>query len=279
MFILPNPFYKFCLWGRKSSLDQAARWWYNVWLAHSTHGAVMSRDYLDSLHREYTAPTPDRQIDQKVMGWIAERILPTLSGDRCLELGVGDAVWTPQLLEQFRQVVSIDGSKTLLDRVAAEVRNPRWGAVHAMFEEYRPAVPVDCVVATFVLEHVTDPLALLRLAREHWLRPSGTLVVTVPNALSLHRRLAVRMGMQTHPGQLGDTDRRVGHQHCFSTFEMERLLLEAGYRIVERSGFFTKLLPYAGLTHCTDQQLRGMFDLAMDLPMEYASIVYFRAVA
>jgi 2-polyprenyl-3-methyl-5-hydroxy-6-metoxy-1,4-benzoquinol methylase len=42
---------------------------------------------------------------------------------------------------------------------------------------------LDIVVASHVLEHLPDPVALLRRARE-WLRPSGWLLVSVPNFAS-----------------------------------------------------------------------------------------------
>ena len=83
--------------------------------------------------------------------------------------------------------------------------------------------------------------------------------------------------MQEYAGQLGENDRRAGHKRCLSFCEIEHLLWRTGFNIVEKRGFWTKVLPNAMLTHCSDAQLRGMFRLGMELPIEYAGTIYYLA--
>jgi 2-polyprenyl-3-methyl-5-hydroxy-6-metoxy-1,4-benzoquinol methylase len=234
---------------------------------------------FDLNQAEYLHPTPDRKVDQKVLDLVSDYVISRLSGDRILELGVGDQVWTPKLLNKCGEVVTVDGSAALLAAMKRKVPEHRWKPVLSLFEEYEPGSRFDTVVATYIIEHVDDPALIFSLARRKWLKDGGKLVVVVPHALSLHRRLAVKMGLAAYPGELGDTDRRMEHKWCFTYSAMEELIVKAGFKILEEKGMFTKLLPNSMLVQCSDAQLRGMFELGLELPIEYSAAIYFLAEA
>lgn len=236
---------------------------------------------LEQINTEYLNPTKDRGVDQKILNMISDLVISGLSGESILELGVGDQIWTPKLLQKFADVTSIDGSSGLLAAMEAKLADKphgkRWTPVCSLFEDYQPDQPFDTVLATFVLEHVDNPSLILHLAYHNWLKPGGQLAVVVPHALSLHRRLAVKMGLASYPGELGETDRRIGHKYAFTCYKMEELIVEAGFEIIEQKGMFTKALPNNILVSCSDQQLRGLFELGLDLPIEYSATIYFLA--
>ncbi|MBV8091957.1 MAG: class I SAM-dependent methyltransferase [Acetobacteraceae bacterium] len=239
----------------------------------------MNRDNLDQNVDEYLNPIPERQLDQRICSIIAEYIIGRLEGPRILELGVGDQVYTPMLVQRFGDVTSVDGSGILLQRMATTLGSAaagRWTPVLSYFEEYEPSVPFDNILATNILEHVEDPVVVLSRCRD-WLRPGGCAHIAVPNAGSLHRRLAVKMGLMQHVSQLGETDHRMGHKHCFSWIDLERYLVAAGFHIEHRQGLWAKLLPNAMLVNCSEAQLRGMVELGMELPIDYAAVTYMVA--
>lgn len=232
---------------------------------------------LDSFKREYLSPTPDREVDQAVLELVSDYVISRLAGGSLLELGVGDQVWTPKLMKKAEKVTSVDGSQELLEAMRQKLTEKQWVPVLSYFEEYKPEERFDTVLITYVLEHVDDPFLILQLARRHWVREGGRLAVVVPHALSLHRRLAVKMNIASYCGELGDTDRRMGHKRCLTCFEMERMIVDAGFRIVEQKGMFTKAFPNSMLTQCTDEQLRGLFELGLELPIEYSAAIFFLA--
>lgn len=238
-----------------------------------------SMEGLEKFKDEYLSPSADRRVDQRLVEMVADYIIPKLTGNRILELGVGDQVWTPKLLERFVDVTSIDGSAELLAAMGSRLAGKKWTPVQTYFEDFESERGFDTVLITYVLEHVDDPSLILNRARRLWLRPRGRLAVVVPHALSLHRRLAVRMGLASYCGELGETDKRMGHKRCLTWHEMEKLIVDAGFRILERRGMITKVLPNSMLVHCSDEQLRGLFDLGLELPMDYAAAVFFLAEA
>jgi 2-polyprenyl-3-methyl-5-hydroxy-6-metoxy-1,4-benzoquinol methylase len=162
-------------------------------------------------------------------------------------------------------------------RLAGTSAAERWTGIRTFFEDYVPEHRFDVVLATYVLEHVTDPALILRLAQTTWLEPGGVLAVAVPNGFSLHRRLAVKMGLASRPDELGEGDRRIGHKHCFTPDEMGQLLEDCGFEVTEQFGMITKALPNGLLAGCNDAQLKGLFQLGVDLPMEYSGAIGFIA--
>ena len=90
---------------------------------------------LERMSVEYLERTPDRDVDAIFIEAIAERVTARLPGRTCIELGIGDRMWTPTLLERFDWVVSVDGSETLVATAAAELDNPRWTGVASYFED------------------------------------------------------------------------------------------------------------------------------------------------
>jgi 2-polyprenyl-3-methyl-5-hydroxy-6-metoxy-1,4-benzoquinol methylase len=223
---------------------------------------------------EYLGSDPVHNVERFLISCTANYVIPRLSGQTALELGVGHGAWTAALLRQFERVTTIERAQDLLDSLSGSVDPKRWTGVCCSFEEFEPESKFDTVVATYVLEHILDAEGLLRQIRS-WLAPGGKVAIAVPNALSIHRRLAAKMGLVKDPAELGEADRRVGHFHCFTPGRLENIIAGAGFRVVEHRGMLTKSLPSAYLTSCNEQQLRGLFDLGLDLPLELSAILYY----
>jgi len=82
----------------------------------------------------------------------------------------------------------------------------------------------DVIVLADVLEHMSDPLSLLREAKRH-LKPRGRLLVSVPNAVHWSVRAVVGSGRFDYTNQ-GILDR--GHLRFFTEASAKRLFEDAG---------------------------------------------------
>lgn len=148
---------------------------------------------------------------------------------------------------------------------------------HSLFEEFNPEQTFDTIVASYVLEHVEDPVGVLKQAAG-WLKPQGRILIVVPHADSLHRRLAVCMGLQQTTDTLGATDRQLGHRRVYTIAGMEQDIRQAGFAIVRRQGSLLKPLPQGMMSGFATALLEGFMKLGDDLPMEYASSIAFDCV-
>ncbi len=189
---------------------------------------------------------------------------------RVVELGYGVGLMTRALRERGVPIEVVEGSP----RLAAQARAEHPGLVvhEGMFETFVPDAPVDAVLALHVVEHVDEPRPLLaHLAT--WLKPGGVLVVVVPNAESLHRRLAVRMGLQPHLDTLSPRDHLVGHQRVYTLDGLRDDVLAAGLHPTRELGWFLKTLPNSVMVDWPAELLIALNDISDELePRQLANI-------
>ncbi len=231
---------------------------------------------LDRIAQEYQVPDAGRRVDQKLINLLVGRTIPWLTGPEVLEMGSGDDQWTKRLIEHFGHSHLVDGSRTLIE-AARRKYGAKLTTYHSLFEECDPGKRFDTVLSSLVLEHVADPVKVLAQAAG-WLKPKGHLAVIVPNALSLHRRLAVAMGLARAADELGASDAQLGHRWVFTIERIEGALAKAGLRIVRKAGWLNKPLPQGMMTGFSDELLEGLMKLGDELPWEYACFLAFDCV-
>lgn len=160
-------------------------------------------------------------------------------GDSCLEFGCADGEGTKLLLKHFKRIVCVDGSKKLIERASKEIKIKKVTFIHSFFENVEINRKFDVILLTHVLEHVDDPLAVLRSAKR-FLKKESIMIVDVPNALSIHRQVGVLMGMIQTEYSLHHGDLSIGHQRIYDTNLLKNDIMKAGLRVVHEGGLFIK---------------------------------------
>jgi SAM-dependent methyltransferase len=186
-------------------------------------------------------------------------------GSRVLELGYGDGLITDALARIDCRLTVVEGAGSLIN--LARNRQPNIECVHSLFEDFFPSEPFDVIVASHVLEHVDDPQATLRRAAE-WLHEEGKAIIVVPNRNSLHRQLAVVMGLQPELDTLSKRDLLVGHQRVYSLPLLETEVRSSGLVVRSSTGFFLKVLPNSMMLDYSRELLWGLNVVSRTLPPE-----------
>lgn len=158
-----------------------------------------------------------------------------------LELGSWKGDVTKRLAEIFDDISCVEAS----DEAAAEVIKKLDGKVtmhNALFEEVSLPKKYDNIVMTHVLEHLDDPIKVLKRINNEWLSDGGRLFLVVPNANAPSRQIAVKMGLITHNTAVTDAEKAHGHQITYTLDTLERDAKAAGLKVVHRSGIFFKAL-------------------------------------
>jgi 2-polyprenyl-3-methyl-5-hydroxy-6-metoxy-1,4-benzoquinol methylase len=204
--------------------------------------------------------------------WFVQRIP---RGARVLEMGYGDGLVTAALAKLDCDLTVIEGAHSLVMR--ARERHPFVTCLHELFEEHRPTKLYDVVLASHILEHVDDPRTTLN-AMASWVAPAGKVVVAVPNRNSLHRQLAVVMGLQPALDTLSKRDRIVGHQRVYSFETLAQDLRRSGLEVVETNGCSLKVLPNSMMLDYSRELLRGLNAISSQLPKELLANIAVVAV-
>jgi 2-polyprenyl-3-methyl-5-hydroxy-6-metoxy-1,4-benzoquinol methylase len=208
-------------------------------------------------------------FDKKLIEFRYRSIKPYIKPGRGLELGSAQGDMTEFLVKHFDTMVSVDGSRELLDIIP---HYPNHKKVHSYFENYEPNETYDTIIMEHILEHVTDPVTLLSRVRT-WLAPGGVLIIGVPNAKSFHRLAAVKMNMLKSIYELNERDHEVGHQRVYCTDTLHNDVKKAGLTIIKHGGGFLKPLSNKQINDTwTDEIIEGFYQLGCDFPEHAADI-------
>lgn len=174
-------------------------------------------------------------------GYMIRSFAPFFNKGSALELGSFKGDFTRRLLPYFTDLTCVEASGEALAEARARL-GAQPGFVHARFETVQLPKRYDNIVLTHVLEHLDDPVALLRRIGEEWLAEGGRLFLVCPNANAPSRQIAVKMGLITHNAAVTPAELEHGHRVTYTLDTLERDAVAAGLNVVHRSGIFFKAL-------------------------------------
>ena len=156
-----------------------------------------------------------------------------------LELGPAEGIMTDKLAPFFKDYTVVDGADIFVNSILKRHQNVKGYAL--LFEEFNPDKKFDNIILGHVLEHVIDPVSILKRCST-WLSNRGRILVAVPNANSIHRQMGVEMGLLTSIYQLNETDCRNGHRRVYDIISLQKDFNDAGLKILKKGGYWLKPL-------------------------------------
>ena len=197
------------------------------------------------------AVLPFESIQLQYRRKLVLREIRRLSPKRVLEIGCGELPLFTDLDCDVEITVLEPASDFALKARQLSKGRDHVQIIQSYVEEFEPSkADFDVVVLSSVLHEVSDPAAMLAAVRRLCV-PSTVLHVVVPNARSLHRLLAVAMGLIPQPDVQSDTQRIMQQRATIYDFcSLNAELAQAGFEVVESGSLFVK--PF---THGQMQQL------------------------
>lgn len=166
---------------------------------------------------------------------------PFFNKGSLLELGSFKGDFTQRLLSRFEDVTCVEASTLAIEEAKRKLTD-KVTFVSAHFETVVLPRRYDNIILTHVLEHVDDPVLVLRRVNSEWLAEGGRLFLVCPNANAPSRQIAVKMGLITHNAAVTPAEAAHGHRRTYSLDTLERDAVAAGLRVRHRSGIFFKAL-------------------------------------
>ncbi len=188
-----------------------------------------------------------------------------------LEMGPAEGMMTDLLAQLGQPLTVVEGAPQFCEAIAE--RHPGATVVNSLFETFEPARTFDNIVLGHVLEHVEDPVGILRRAAA-WLSPRGRILAAVPNARSLHRQAGVLMGMLEIESALNDMDRYHGHRRVYDPESFRADFLKSGLTIEIFGGYWLKPVSNSQIEAAwSDELLEAYMTLGERYP-DIASEIY-----
>jgi len=158
-----------------------------------------------------------------------------------LELGSFKGDFTTRILPYFNDITCVEASNEAIDIAKSHLGN-KVKYYNSMFEDVELPNKYDNIILTHVLEHLDDPVAVLKRINDEWLSENGRLFLVCPNANAPSRQIAVKMGLISHNSSVTPAEKEHGHNITYTLDTLERDAKAAGLNVVSRSGIFFKAL-------------------------------------
>jgi 2-polyprenyl-3-methyl-5-hydroxy-6-metoxy-1,4-benzoquinol methylase len=235
--------------------------------------------------RDYNAERQDTHDHQYVYGFdfdvmhpfMLRSFEPFFKHGSVLELGSHKGSFTKRLLPFFDDITCVEASDQTIEE-ARQALDGRATFFNARFETAVLPKRYDNIVLTHVLEHLDDPVLVLKRIKDEWLSATGRLFLVCPNANAPSRQIAVKMGLISHNAAVTAAEAAHGHRCTYSLDTLERDAVAAGLNVTHRSGIFFKALAnfqwdrLLNTDIISGEYLEGCYQLGQQYPDLCASI-------
>jgi 2-polyprenyl-3-methyl-5-hydroxy-6-metoxy-1,4-benzoquinol methylase len=194
-----------------------------------------------------------------------------------LELGSAMGDFTKRFIPYFDDITCVEASIEAIE-LARKQLGTKVNFVNGLFEEVALPVKYDNIVLTHVLEHLDEPVTVLKKVNDEWLSDNGRFFLVCPNANAPSRQIAVKMGLISHNTAITPAELEHGHRITYTLDTLERDAKAAGLNVVYRSGIFFKALAnfqwdrLLGTDIISNEYLEGCYQLGQQYPDLCSSI-------
>jgi 2-polyprenyl-3-methyl-5-hydroxy-6-metoxy-1,4-benzoquinol methylase len=218
----------------------------------------------------------ENRIQEFEFPWIKGHIK---AGMEILDLGIGDGIIL-NLLQKCQEELRfkldvIEGSTEIYKKFNKAV-NKDITIFNNFFENFNSNKSYDLILMSHILEHVDQPKEILSRFQQ-FLTPTGKILGIVPNRHSLHRRLAVHMGLQEKLETLSPRDKIVGHLRVYSIESLKQDIEQSYLEISSLKGFFLKPLANSQLIKFDKSLVDALLVVSDELPVDLAANIGFVA--
>lgn len=166
---------------------------------------------------------------------------PFFRAGNVLELGSFKGEFTKRLLPFFDDIICIEASDEAIN-IAKNKLVEKVKFINSTFENVNLSRKYDNIILTHVLEHLDDPISVMKRINDEWLSHTGRFFLVCPNANAPSRQIAVKMGLISHNSAVTSAEAEHGHRITYTFDTLERDVKAAGLNVIYHSGIFFKAL-------------------------------------
>lgn len=194
---------------------------------------------------------------------------------KVLNLGLGNALTSKVVANLCRSQVTVEGSKKIIELFSFP--NKKTSIKESLFEDFNSNEKFDVILANHVLEHVKNPVDLMKIKFHEWLNDDGLVFITVPNAHSIHRRIGKEMGLLNSLNELNSSDLKAGHQRVYDLNLLKNHINKSDFEILEIGGYNIKLTSLLQMKDWSQDLLDAIFKVSLKLPTEICTNLWVKA--
>ncbi|MEW6772623.1 MAG: SAM-dependent methyltransferase [Bacteroidota bacterium] len=205
--------------------------------------------YLSAYGNEFKFKD-ENEIYLKKFAEIIKEDLIHFKPSNFLSLGIGHKIVSYSIIEyglikgNIKKYFIIDGSDKIIESFKSEISKEILGTkqielYHSYFEEFNTGLKFDRIEMGFILEHVDDPVFILKKYKE-MLTDNGKIHIAVPNARSLHRLIGYYANILDNLYKLSSHDLMLGHKRYYDLDLIKKDIYAADLKIERITGLMLK---------------------------------------
>jgi ribosomal protein S18 acetylase RimI-like enzyme len=173
--------------------------------------------------------------------YMLDSFKPYFTHGNILELGSFKGDFTQRFLNLFEDITCVEASSDAIGIAKKKLRDDVT-FIHSLFEKVQLPKKYNNIVMTHVLEHIDNPVSVLKRINDEWLTDDGKFFLVCPNANAPSRQIAVHMGLISHNSAVTQAEHEHGHRCTYTLDTLERDAKAAGLKVIKREGIFFKAL-------------------------------------
>jgi trans-aconitate methyltransferase len=231
---------------------------------------------LDEEAAPYDQKSPEKDLDYWFTQFDIDVLGLFLIGEKVIELGCGKGDVTEKLAQRCQKLIVVEAAEANIAIVSNRLKErSNVEFYHSLWQDFDyAAADISDIVFFMGLQYLDheETLFVLRKIR-HFLRPQGRLHVVVPNAKSLHRRIAYCMNLITDVHELSERNHLLGHTRVYDKEMLFDELKECDFDVLHWEGIFLKPLPNDMMTSLDKRLIYGLYEIGKELP-DYCAHIY-----
>ena len=178
--------------------------------------------------------------EEIILNWYAKRIIDKFpNAISVLDLGLGHGITANSFSKYFTDYTILEGSQEIINKYRKDYPENTANIVDIFFENFDTDKRYDLIIMGFILEHVENPIQIMSQYK-NILGEKGNMILSVPNAEAMNRRLGCYAGFLDDITTLSDFDRELGHLRYYTIDTFKKDIETCGLKVRNIEGIYLK---------------------------------------
>jgi len=225
------------------------------------------------MKHHYYYSKQQKGIDNKTKQFVIKKCLKYIKRNKVLDIGFVDEVWSKEILKKGCQLTIIEKNLYRTKIAKKILKNKKLvKIIRNDIEKISLKEKFDTIILGDCMQYIKRPVNLIKKLKTV-LNKNGVLIITVPNRLSMHRRIGYLLSKNKNHLWLNDNEKKLGNLRAYDLKKLKNLVKKASFKKYLIDTCFLKPLSSKQIERWPDSILEALNTVGKELK-EYCWFLY-----